>query len=188
MLLRRRGGRRRGGWARAGSRAAAFCTSPLLASLDSVVETVARARPGLVGHLRRRSSPRRRRGRRARRPWSRRARVRRGERAAGWRGAPGRRGSSSREYGRLAAWQPLARLRAGALAAPAGWEERGSSAASALRRRSASPASWSRRCWICSRRRSITVSGSSSSGASDASGRRVNDRPAPRREGRTVGV
>ena len=82
--------------------------------------------------------------------------VRRAERVAGWLV----RRAGARFAADALAWAPWpARLRAESCArgacAPAP-EERGSSAASALRSRSASPASWSRRSWICSRRRSIT--------------------------------
>ena len=100
---------------------------------------------------RRRSSPRRRRARRARRPWSRRAPSGEGSESQACSSAGPARSSSPWPS---ACVELAACAREACARAPS--EERGSSAASALRSRSASPASWSRRSWICSRRRSIT--------------------------------
>src|SRR5450755_3274227 len=137
---------------------AAFWTSPVLASLDSVVETVGRARPVLsatwpaviasppasAASTEALVAP---------------GAVLRDERAAGLGVRRAVAVLAAGAVGLVAGGEPgleaVRGLRAGGLRVGAA-EERGSSAASALRSRSASWASWSRRSWICSRRRSIT--------------------------------
>ena len=144
----------------AGSRVLPSSTSPDFASFDSVVETVARDEAGLLRHLAGghrlaagKSGEHRGLGRAGRSP------ARRARRSPRSRAGPARCfGRGSVRLGVVA----LSRLRAGGLVAglasrSAGRARRAPCAGGRPRR-----TSWSRRSWICSRRRSITVSVSSS--------------------------